>query len=154
MGEDAETGESVYAHRLDLLYIIVRSLRDCLRLISWDLRLCKTTFMKSCNRPDLVKRMSNYQVALRSCLTDLGMKGAGAPTHHTKRQQADLERVQKVMKDPERLRRARRSLSCISCYEKQLKSTIARLANREDGVTGHFGREGSNRFQLRTKLNC
>ena len=48
-----------------------------------------------------------------------------------------LER-ERLLADPERLARARTTLGSLSSFMKHLKQPIARRANKEDGVKGHF----------------
>ena len=48
-----------------------------------------------------------------------------------------LER-ERLLADPERLARARATLGSLSSFMKHLKQPIARRANQEDGVKGHF----------------
>ena len=45
---------------------------------------------------------------------------------------------ERLLSDPERLERARGTLGSLSSYMKHLKQPIARRANEEDGVKGHF----------------
>ena len=45
---------------------------------------------------------------------------------------------ERLLSDPERLERARRTLGSLSSYMKHLKQPVARRANLEDGVKGHF----------------
>lgn len=48
-----------------------------------------------------------------------------------------LER-ERLLSDPKRLARARATLGSLSSFMKHLKQPIARRANKEDGVKGHF----------------
>ncbi len=48
-----------------------------------------------------------------------------------------LER-ERLLADPERLARARATLGSLSSFMKHIKQPIARRANQEDGVKGHF----------------
>ena len=45
---------------------------------------------------------------------------------------------ERLLADPERLTRARTTLGSLSSFMKHLKQPIARRANQEDGVKGHF----------------
>jgi REP element-mobilizing transposase RayT len=145
-GEDAVTGRS-YGHRLDLLRDAVRTLSRLFAIDVIGFGFMLNHFHEILrNRPDLVRKMSNYQVALRTCLlNELGMNLKVVGQERTPRQRASLRRkVEALMRDPKRLAKARAALSSISRYEQRLKGTIARLANVEDGVTGHFW---SGRFE-------
>ena len=44
----------------------------------------------------------------------------------------------RLLADPQRLARARRTLGSLSAYMKHVKQPVARRANLEDGCTGHF----------------
>lgn len=48
------------------------------------------------------------------------------------------EEIDELVADPDHVRRIRRRLHDLSWFMKCLKEPIARRANREDGVTGHF----------------
>lgn len=47
-------------------------------------------------------------------------------------------RLQVLLADARRLNQLRKRLGSLSCFMQQLKQPIARLANQEDGVRGHF----------------
>ena len=84
------------------------------------------------NRPDVVKTWSNEQIALRwlrvfpGCHTD---EFLGDPTE---------AQVFALAGDQERMDLIRRRLSDFSWFMKALCEPIARVANRQDQVTGHF----------------
>jgi len=84
------------------------------------------------NRPDVVKTWSNEQIALRwlrvfpGCHTD---EFLGDPTE---------AQVSALANNQERIDLIRRRLSDFSWFMKALCEPIARVANRQDHVTGHF----------------
>ena len=84
------------------------------------------------NRPDVVKTWSNEQIALRwlrifpGCHTD---EFLGDPTE---------SQVSALAGNQERIDLIRRRLSDFSWFMKALCEPIARVANRQDKVTGHF----------------
>ncbi len=140
MGEDKTTGKS-YEHRREKIRILETILS---RLFAID--VIAFGFMQNhfheilrC-RPDLAQKLSDHEVALRYCLlNEQGMRLEVSREERTPKQKRRLKKkIEALMQDPERLHRARLSLSSISVYEQRLKSTIARIANREDQVTGPF----------------
>jgi len=84
------------------------------------------------NRPDVVKTWSSEQIALRwlrvfpGCHTD---EFLGDPTE---------AQVSALAGNQERIELIRRRLSDFSWFMKALCEPIARVANRQDQVTGHF----------------
>ena len=84
------------------------------------------------NRPDVAKTWSNEQIALRwlrvfpGCHTD---EFLGDPTE---------AQVSALANNQERIDLIRRRLSDFSWFMKALCEPIARVANRQDQVTGHF----------------
>ena len=84
------------------------------------------------NRPDVVKTWSSEQIALRwlrvfpGCHTD---EFLGDPTE---------AQVSALAGNQERMDSIRRRLSDFSWFMKALCEPIARVANRQDQVTGHF----------------
>jgi hypothetical protein len=92
------------------------------------------------NRPDRVRNMSPEEVVrrwLRLSRWNLGLKGE--PT---------AEQIKEELAKPGRLDELRRRLSCISWYMIMLKEPIARAANKEDGVRGHFFAERFDAVKL------
>jgi hypothetical protein len=123
-GEDAVSGRS-YGHRLDLLRDAVRTLSRLFAIDVIGFGFMLNHFHEILrNRPDLVRKMSNYQVALRTCLlNELGMNLKVVGQDRTPRQRASLRRkVEALMRDPKRLAKARADLSSISRYEQRLKA--------------------------------
>jgi hypothetical protein len=92
------------------------------------------------NRPDLVQAMSPEEVArrwLRLSRWSLVLKPE--PT---------AEQIQEELAKPGRLEELRRRLSSISWHMIMLKEPIARAANKEDGVRGHFFAERFDAVKL------
>jgi hypothetical protein len=82
------------------------------------------------NRPDRVRKMSPEEVVrrwLRLSRWNLDLKGE--PT---------AAQIKEELAQPGRLAELRRRLSRISWWMIMLKEPIARTANKEDGVRGHF----------------
>lgn len=140
MGENKTTGKS-YDHRRETIRILETILS---RLFTID--VIAFGFMQNhfheilrC-RPDLAQKLSDHEVALRYCLlNEQGMRLEISHEERTPKQKRRLKKkIEALLQDPERLQRARLSLSSISVYEQRLKSTIAKIANREDQVTGPF----------------
>lgn len=101
------------------------------------------------NRPDLVPRWSDEEVArrwLRLSRRSLELRPEPRP-----------KRVRKLAKDAERIKELRFRLSNISWFMLMLNEPIARTANSEDEVSGHFFGErfGSVRLEdLEQLLLC
>jgi hypothetical protein len=92
------------------------------------------------NRPDLVQAMSPEEVArrwLRLSRWSLVLKPE--PT---------AEQIKEELAKPGRLEELRRRLSSISWHMIMLKEPIARAANKEDGVRGHFFAERFDAVKL------
>ena len=95
------------------------------------------------NRPEVVKTWSSEQIALRwlrvfpGCHTD---EFLGDPTE---------AQVSALAGNKEKMDSIRRRLSDFSWFMKALCEPIARVANRQDQVTGHFG-EGRFKAQAIT----
>jgi hypothetical protein len=92
------------------------------------------------NRPDLVRAMSPEEVArrwLRLSRWSLVLKPE--PT---------AEQIKEELAKPGRLDELRRRLSSISWHMIMLKEPIARAANKEDGVRGHFFAERFDAVKL------
>lgn len=85
------------------------------------------------NRPDLVSKLSDREVARRSLMLSPGRMPEGVEL-----EEPDQEQIERVMKDPEHIKKWRNRLSCISCYMRYLKEAISRRANAEDKVSGSF----------------
>jgi REP element-mobilizing transposase RayT len=84
------------------------------------------------NRPDIVATWSDRDVALRWLRIFPGRRIDELVSDPTK---ADVDRL---VNDPERLKVIRTRLSNPSWYMKSLCEPIARMANKQDEVTGHF----------------
>jgi hypothetical protein len=92
------------------------------------------------NRPDLVREMSPEEVVrrwLRLSRWSLVLKPE--PT---------AEQIKEELAKPGRLDELRRRLSSISWHMIMLKEPIARAANKEDGVRGHFFAERFDAVKL------
>ena len=141
MGEDAVTGKS-YEHRRAWLYQFIRQLARVFAIDILGTGLMGNHFHQILrNRPDLVGRMSDREVALRWCLCSDQGRQVSDQSSKQQRQAARKKverRVQAICRDPERLAELRARLSSISWLQGRIKETIAWQANREDGVTGRF----------------
>ena len=93
------------------------------------------------NRPDLVKQLSDRQVAIR-WLSLTSRK----PTRGNNGGKIRECEIDAILSDPERVEELRVRLSDISWFVKLMCQTVARQCNIEDGCTGHF-------FEERFKLN-
>lgn len=155
-GEDSVTGKS-YDHRMELLRTMVRTLARVFAIDILGYGFMQNHFHEILrNRPDIAARMSGCQVAVRMVLLEeLGLNVALEPRQRTAKQLKRLkQKIENLVHDKERLQRARATLSSISRYEQRLKQTISRIANNEDGVTGHFweGRFESIRIEDEEQL--
>jgi hypothetical protein len=84
-------------------------------------------------RPDIAARWSEREVVRRWWLIHPDIKRKdGSPSKLTKR------RLNGLLQDKERIATWRERLSSLSWFQKELKEDIARRANEEDGVDGHF----------------
>jgi hypothetical protein len=84
-------------------------------------------------RPDLAKLWSDEEVVRRWWRIYPARKDEdGSPSEMNDRDLAMM------LSDAERVAELRRRLSSLSWFMKELKEPIARQANREDEVTGHF----------------
>ena len=93
------------------------------------------------NRPDLVARMSNREVAIRWLSIVYRKKNKSNP----KGRPTEAE-ISKLINDPKKLAEARLRLSDISWFVRLMCQTIAQKCNREDGMKGKF-------FEERFKMN-
>ncbi|MCA9167760.1 MAG: hypothetical protein KDB23_08835 [Planctomycetales bacterium] len=155
-GEDSVTGKS-YDHRMELLRTMVRTLARVFAIDILGYGFMQNHFHEILrNRPDIAARMSGCQVAVRIVLLEeLGLNVALEPRQRTAKQLKRLkQKIENLVHDKERLQRARATLCSISRYEQRLKQTISRIANLEDGVTGHFweGRFESIRIEDEEQL--
>lgn len=91
--------------------------------------------------PELVAGWSDREVARRWLLLHPPRVARGV------RRAATEEDVDALAGDAKKIRKCRRRLLDLGEFHKALKEPIARIANREDGVTGHFweGRYRSKR---------
>ena len=93
------------------------------------------------NRPDLVKKLTDREVAIR-WLSITSRKATGEKEGWKIREcQIDM-----IINQPERVAELRKRLSDISWFVKLMCPTVASECNIEDGCTGHF-------FEERFKLN-
>ena len=97
------------------------------------------------NRPDLVAQMSDEEVVRRWWQLSPERRGAGG-----KPAEITVVELQSLLVDRERVAELRKRLSSISWFMKTLNEWLARRANREDGVTGHFVED---RFKCRSLLD-
>jgi hypothetical protein len=84
-------------------------------------------------RPDLSKKWNDKEIVRRWWLIHPDAKNKdGSPAKLTKR------RLDGLLQDKERIAECRSRLSSLSWFQKELKEDIARRANDEDEVDGHF----------------
>ena len=93
------------------------------------------------NRPDLVKKMTNREAALRWLTVTYRKKTRKNPTGRP----TDAE-INSIVNNPEKMAEIRKRLSDISWFVRLMCQTIARQCNLEDECTGRF-------FEERFKLN-
>ena len=93
------------------------------------------------NRPDLVKRMSNREAAVRWLSMMHRKKSRANPTGRP----SEAE-IKKLENNPEQLAEVRGRLSNISWFVRLMCQTVARQCNIEDGLSGKF-------FEERFKMN-
>lgn len=92
------------------------------------------------NRPDLVEKMSNREVAIRWLSKSHRKKTAQNP--HGRPSDAAINAL---ASDPKKIAETRSKLSDISWFVRLMCQSIARKCNREDRCTGHFFEE---RFKM------
>jgi REP element-mobilizing transposase RayT len=95
-------------------------------------------------RPRLVERCSSKEIARRWLRLHPPVAAAG------ERREATAEEVARLAADEGRIERLRERLCDLGEYHKALKEPLARLVNREEGITGHFWNE---RFKSRRVLD-
>ena len=94
------------------------------------------------SRPDIVRSWSDEQVAIRWLRLFPSRRDVlGHPVQPTQ------EELNQIILDPSRVAEIRKRLSDISWWMRCTSENIARRANREDEVTGHFW-EGRYKAQL------
>ena len=97
------------------------------------------------NRPDLVEKWSNLEVAtkwLKVCPGERQLDPMAPPIEPTEKQ------IKELVGDKSKLTECRVRLASLSWMMKLLKEPISRSANAEEGLTGHFweGRFKSTRL--------
>ena len=128
-------------HRQEWIFLLLRALRVVFAIDILDFAIVDNEFYVVLrNRPDLVQAMSPEEVArrwLRLSRWSLVLKPE--PT---------AEQIKEELAKPGRLDELRRRLSSISWHMIMLKEPIARAANKEDGVRGHFFAERFDAVKL------
>jgi hypothetical protein len=118
-------------HRQEWTFVRLRELAPLFAIDVLDFAILDNEFhLVLRNRPDLTRKMSPQEVVrrwLRLSRWSLGLRSE--PT---------AEQIKEELAKPGRLAELRRRLSCISWYMIMVKEPIARAANKEDGVRGHF----------------
>lgn len=99
------------------------------------------------NRPDLAESWSEEEVAVRWWR----IWDSRAKEDPTARPKEVV--LQRMLADPQRIGELRRRLASPSWFMKELKQPIARRANREDGVRGHFFAERFGAIRLADELD-
>lgn len=84
------------------------------------------------NRPDVVEKWSDHEVAIRWLRVYPGRR---IEEHLAEPTESDVERL---VNQTEKLKKIRKRLSDISWFMKALAEPIARMANLQDNVTGRF----------------
>jgi hypothetical protein len=119
------------SHRQQWFFQRLRELRPVFAIDILDFAIVDNEFhVVLRNRPDLVQKMSPEEVVrrwLRLSRWSLGLKVE--PT---------AEQIKEELAKPGRSDELRRRLSGISWFMIMIKEPIARAANKEDGVRGHF----------------
>jgi hypothetical protein len=128
-------------HRQEWIFLLLRALRVVFAIDILDFAIVDNElYVVLRNRPDLVQAMSPEEVArrwLRLSRWSLVLKPE--PT---------AEQIKEELAKPGRLDELRRRLSSISWHMIMLKEPIARAANKEDGVRGHFFAERFDAVKL------
>jgi len=128
-------------HRQEWIFLLLRALRVVFAIDILDFAIVDNEFYVVLrNRPDLVQAMSPEEVVrrwLRLSRWSLVLKPE--PT---------AEQIKEELAKPGRLEELRRRLSSISWHMIMLKEPIARAANKEDGVRGHFFAERFDAVKL------
>jgi len=128
-------------HRQEWIFLLLRALRVVFAIDILDFAIVDNEFYVVLrNRPDLVQAMSPEEVVrrwLRLSRWSLVLKPE--PT---------AEQIKEELAKPGRLDELRRRLSSISWHMIMLKEPIARAANKEDGVRGHFFAERFDAVKL------
>jgi hypothetical protein len=118
-------------HRQEWIFLRLRALALLFAIDILDFAILDNEFhVVLRNRPDRARKMSPEEVVrrwLRLSRWSLGLKAE--PT---------AEQIKEELAKPKRLAELRRRLSRISWFMIMLKEPIARAANKEDGVRGHF----------------
>ena len=135
MGRDPITGKN-YDHRRKILeeelkYLMARFAIECaaFSILSNHFHLLLR------NRPDIVKEMSDEEVAQRwheIAPGDSGRRRDGKPPKFTRR------KLEAMLADKKLIKKIRRRLSSISWLMQLMKQRVARMFNVEEEVSGRF----------------
>lgn len=102
------------------------------------------------NRPDLVKLMSDEEVARRYFQIHPGYCQATADARGKKPDQPTQEDIEKLAQDKQKIAKIRRMLSSISHFMKSFNFYVSRYFNLVDGTTGAFW---ESRYKLKALLD-
>lgn len=130
-----------YSHRRDWFVAKIRALANCFCIDVLAFAVMSNHW--HCvlrNRPDLVRKMSNREVAIRWLSKSQRKKTAQNP--HGRPSDAEINAL---VNDSKKIAEARVKLSDISWFIRLMCQTVARKCNREDRCTGHFFEE---RFKM------
>ncbi len=140
-GVDPLTGYD-YSHRRGWFRVRMKFLINgfCLDLLSYAI-MPNHWHCVIRNRPDLVKKLTDREVAIR-WLSLTSRK----PTRGNKGGEIREAEINAILSRPKRVKELRKRLSDISWFVKLMCQTVARQCNIDDGCTGHFFED---RFKLK-----
>lgn len=148
-GRDDYSGNN-YDHRKDWLETRLEFLASCMAIDLLAVAILDNHFHVIVrNRPELAEQWSDHEVARRWLTLCPGTR-----EKKRKRDKSDTpnepsrEKIDELLADKTKIGKVRERLSSISWMMKLLKEKIARIANEEDNVRGHFfeGRFRSTRL--------
>lgn len=133
-----------YSHRLEWFDVRIRQLQQVFLMDMFSYAFLDNHFHTIVrNRPDLVAKLSDREVARRSLLLSPNWMPEDDQLPEPSKEQID-----RVLADPPHVQAWRERLSSLSWYMRYLKEVIARRANAEDDVTGCFWEARFNSVRL------
>ena len=142
-GVDPVTGRD-YQHRRDWFDVRVKQMESVFMVELLSFAYLHNHFHVMLRiRPDLAAKLSDWEVARRM----LKIQPDKFPDTE-ELPEPSARKIQAAIQDQDKIQKWRERLSDLSWYMRYLKEPIARRANEEDGVTGHFweGRFRSTRL--------